>query len=67
MLQMEAVMGTTIMRDAHAVHETLAARGDEVRLSVSRETAELVARVVDARARAEQVFGGPSGSSSTAV
>lgn len=49
-------MGTTIMRDARAVHEALAVRGDEVRLSVSRKTAELVARVVDARARGEQVL-----------
>lgn len=49
-------MAGAVVRDARAVHDALAKRGDEVRMSVSRETAELVARVVDARARGEQVL-----------
>lgn len=56
MLQVGAVMAGTAMGDVLAVHAALAECGDEVRLSVSRETAELVARVVDARARGEQVL-----------
>lgn len=55
MQRVKIVTGTAIMHDVRAVHETLAVRGDEVRLSVS-QTAELVSRVVDARAQWEQVL-----------
>lgn len=48
-------MVDTITRDVEAVHRALKAAGDEVRVSLSRETAELVARVVDARARGQQI------------
>lgn len=49
-------MPETIARDVEAVHRALDAGGDEVQVSLSRETAELVARVVDARARGQQVL-----------
>lgn len=51
-------MTDTIDRDAEAVavHRALNAGGDEVHLSLSRETAEFVARVIDARARGQQVL-----------
>jgi excisionase family DNA binding protein len=49
-------MAGTITRDVEAVHRALDAAGDEVQVSLSRETAELVARVVDARARGQQVL-----------
>lgn len=48
-------MTTTLKRDAEALHRALDAAGDEVNVSLSRETVELVIRVVDARARGEQV------------
>ena len=49
-------MVKTLDRDAEALHRALAVAGDEVRVSLSRETAELVARVVDARVRGQQVL-----------
>lgn len=48
-------MTTTLKRDAEALHRALDTAGDEVNVSLSRETVELVIRVVDARARGEQV------------
>jgi excisionase family DNA binding protein len=45
-----------LARDVEAVHRALDAGGDEVQVSLSRETAELLARVVDARARGQQVL-----------
>lgn len=49
-------MVDTLARDARAVHRALEERGDEVRLAVSRETAEFFARVVDARARGQHLL-----------
>lgn len=49
-------MTDRIDRDAEAVHRALRAGGEDVHLSLSRETAELVARVIDARARGQQVL-----------
>ncbi len=49
-------MVKTLDRDAEALHRALAVAGDEVRVSLSRETAELVARVVDARVRGQRVL-----------
>jgi excisionase family DNA binding protein len=49
-------MTETIARDVEAVHRALDAGGDQVQVWLSRETAELVARVVDARARGQRVL-----------
>ncbi|RIQ18930.1 DNA-binding protein [Jiangella rhizosphaerae] len=49
-------MTEMLARDVEAVHRALDAGGDEVQVSLSRETAELLARVVDARARGQQVL-----------
>lgn len=38
------------------MHHALGVQGDEVRVSLSRETAEFVARIVDARARGQQIL-----------
>src|SRR5215468_5242105 len=43
------------MRDAAALHRALAEPGGEVRVAFSRETAELVSRLIDARARGEEI------------
>ena len=43
-------------RDSQEFRRALAGRGDTVALSVSRETAELLARVVDARAQGGHVL-----------
>jgi excisionase family DNA binding protein len=45
-----------LMRDAEAIRRSLAGRGDEVSVSLSRETAEYVARVVEARAEGREVI-----------
>lgn len=49
-------MADTIISDVAAMHRALDAGGDEVQVRLSRETAELVARVVDARARGQQIL-----------
>lgn len=49
-------MTEMLARDVAAVHRALDAGGDDVQVSLSRETAELLARVVDARARGQQVL-----------
>ena len=49
-------MTEMLARDVKAVHRALDAGGEEVQVSLSRETAELLARVVDARARGQQVL-----------
>lgn len=43
-------------RDADVLHRALAKGGDQVELSLSRETAEWLARIVDARAHGQQVL-----------
>lgn len=49
-------MADTLTRDSEALHRALDAPGEQVSVSLSRETAQLVARVVDARARGQQVL-----------
>lgn len=48
-------MTDVLSRDADALHRALDGAGDEVKVSVSRETAEWLARIVDARARGQRV------------
>jgi excisionase family DNA binding protein len=45
-----------LVRDAEALHRALAGSGSEVRVALSRETAELLARLVDARVRGEEIL-----------
>lgn len=48
-------MASVLIRDADALHRALSGEGDEVNVSVSRETAEWLARIVDARSRGQRV------------
>jgi excisionase family DNA binding protein len=48
-------MTELLLRDAEALHRALATSGGEVRVALSRETAELVSRLVDARVRGEEI------------
>jgi excisionase family DNA binding protein len=48
-----------LVRDAAALHHALAKSGDEVKVALSRETAELVSRLIDARARGEEILVSP--------
>jgi len=58
--QMEgSAVSDLLVRDAASLHDALAKPGDEVTVALSRETAELMSRLVDARARGEQVIVSP--------
>ena len=48
-------MTDALTRDADALHRALDGAGDEVKVSVSRQTAEWLARIVDARSRGQRV------------
>ena len=48
-------MSPVLVRDAEALHAALAQGGDEVRVSVSRQTAEMLTRWVDAQVRGQEV------------
>ncbi|CUU55368.1 DNA binding domain-containing protein, excisionase family [Parafrankia irregularis] len=48
-----------LLRDAEALHRALATSGGEVQVAFSRETAELVSRLLDARARGEELIATP--------
>jgi excisionase family DNA binding protein len=48
-------MTDVLTRDADALHRALDGAGDEVKVSVSRETAEWLARIMDARSRGQRV------------
>ncbi len=48
-------MTDVLIRDADALHRALDGVGDEVNISVSRQTAEWLARIVDARSRGQRV------------
>lgn len=48
-------MTDVLTRDAAALHRALDGAGDEVRISVSRQTAEWLASIVDARSRGQRV------------
>lgn len=49
-------MTELLTRDADALHRALDKPGDEIEVSVSRETAEWLARLVDAKARGQEVL-----------
>lgn len=49
-------MAEALARDVRELRRALAGRGDTVEVSVSREAAELFARVVDARVHGGNVF-----------
>jgi len=56
MQQLEVeTMSLALARDAEALHAALEQGGDEVRVSVSRKTAEMMARWVDAQVRGQEV------------
>jgi excisionase family DNA binding protein len=60
MEQLEAPpLSDLLVRDAEALHRALAKSGSQVRVALSRETAELVSRLVDARARGEEILVSP--------
>ena len=48
-------MTDVLTRDADALHRALDGAGDEVKVSVSRGTAEWLARILDARSRGQRV------------
>lgn len=48
-------MTELLTRDAEALRRALVKSGDEVEVSVSRETAEWLARIVDARVRGQEI------------
>ena len=48
-------MNPVLVRDAEALHAALDAAGDEVQVSVSRQTAELLACWMDAQVRGQEV------------
>ena len=48
-------MGSTLVRDAEALNRALEVDGDEVSVSLSRETAEMLARVVEAQAKGQVI------------
>lgn len=52
-------MSDLLERDAEALHRALASSGDKVEIAISRETAELVSRLIDARARGEEILISP--------
>lgn len=49
-------MTDVLARDADALHRALNRAGDEVQLSLSRETAEWLTRIVDARVHGQEAF-----------
>ncbi len=58
-------MTELLTRDAEALHRALETTGGEVQVALSRETAELVSRLVDARARGEEIVVAPGASEVT--
>jgi excisionase family DNA binding protein len=59
--QLEVAVADLLMRDAKALHRALETSGDEVEVALSRETVELICRLVDARARGEEIVVSPGG------
>ena len=49
-------MTEMLTRDADALHRALGKQGDKIDVSLSRETLEMVARLVDARARGQEIL-----------
>ena len=64
LVQLDQLRGSSVtellMRDAAALHRALTEPGGEVNVALSRETAELVSRLVDARARGEEILVSPA-------
>lgn len=52
-------MSDLLVRDAEALHRALARSGSEVKVALSRETAELMSQLIDARARGEEIVVSP--------
>lgn len=48
-------MSDLLVRDAEALHHALAEPGAEVKVELSRETAELMSQLIDARTRGEEI------------
>lgn len=48
-------MGDALTHDANALHRALDSDGDEVQLTLSRETAEWLVHIVDARSRGQHI------------
>jgi excisionase family DNA binding protein len=48
-------MTELLTRDAEALHRALEGSGGDIQVSLSRETAELLSKLVDARARGEEI------------
>lgn len=67
MMQISAEDGMTeaLTRDAEALHRALQKSGHQVHVALSRDTAELVSRLVDARARGEEIVVTPGGTEVT--
>ncbi len=57
--QLGVFMSDLLVRDAEALHRALEKSGPEVRVALSRETAELISRLIDARARGEEILVSP--------
>ena len=57
--QLEQAMSDLLVRDAAALHRALARSGDEVNVVLSREGAELLSRLIDARTRGEEILVSP--------
>jgi excisionase family DNA binding protein len=49
-------MSPTLLQEAEELHRALANRGPSVKVSLSRDTAELVARVIDAKAAGKEIL-----------
>lgn len=49
-------MTEMLTRDADALHRALGKQGDKIDVSLSRPTLEMVARLVDARARGQEIL-----------
>ena len=48
-------MSPTLVRDVEALNRALETPGDEVSVSLSRDTAEMLARIVDAQAKGQEI------------
>jgi len=48
-------MSRTLVRDVEALNRALEAPGDEVSVSLSRDTAEILARIVEAQAKGQEI------------
>ena len=49
-------MTPVLQRDAQALHRALESRGDQISVSLSRETAQFLARVMDAQVNGHEIM-----------